>query len=648
VRNKAPFVGNLTWKALQYTGSYLDDAERELIMSIVGTVIFYPEDRRATPSRSRPTLTSISQLLYGQARRRHDVIQHLLRCNDYTNCDVVTLNTGLHHTPFTAKVETMMRSIADKIATRTAIPNNSAEVGFVNQTTEPVYKMLSIGTTIPGSGLSDSLIGQYRDVIAADYAYVFLERNLRVGMAALDKDYTLQQTQRDLANQIRQRAQAMLLQLSQEKNLLYQKVGSFRAVASHLEQLERQLRSSMPQHVMDMLGQQAAYLSHSDDGTARGGAPCGRSTPTRMPTACSASSMRPRPSMPRATTPRRGGGGLLRLRRGADRLRLRPEKLQGWKWLATVVLVFSVLIVPKVTVGIVDKTGGSAVKVVDNVPFGVAVLGSLTSTIGHTLTGLFETAFQVIPGAGACRRALLPAERPDVRQPPDPRDRQRGVPGPGLPHRPHQLHPQLHHLRPDRRHPRSGTFSASDDVWPLMASPNPARFSTLTAAGGSVGVDTCPNAYQSLNGRLPAQITRIQGRLAFQLNPTLPGAAAAAAIAGQIQQAYLKNSIATAAATAADLIRQNAMLNAIEDTSKIVGQKVNDPAAMVLAVGRAQAVAQQNATWLNYGKVAEQALPVFRNVVEAVTYAMFPLFVLLLLLTSGRETMMAFKGYARC
>ncbi len=185
----------------------------------------------------------------------------MLRCNDYVNCDVVTLNPAYTHTPFTARVETMMRSIADKIATRAAIPNNSAEVGFVNQTTEPVYKMLSIGATIPGSGLSDSLIGQYRDVIAADYAYVFLERNLRVGMAALDKDYTLQQTQRDLANHVRQRAQAMLLQLSQEKNLLYQKVGSFRAVSSHLEQLERQLRSSMPQHVMDMLGQQAAFLS---------------------------------------------------------------------------------------------------------------------------------------------------------------------------------------------------------------------------------------------------------------------------------------------------------------------------------------------------------------------------------------------------
>jgi conjugal transfer mating pair stabilization protein TraG len=324
-----------------------------------------------------------------------------------------------------------------------------------------------------------------------------------------------------------------------------------------------------------------------------------------------------------------------------------PEKLQGWKWLGTVVLVFSVLIVPKVTVGIVDKTGGSAVKVVDNVPFGVAVLGSLTSTIGNTLTGLFETAFQVIPGIGA-----LPAELSY---------QQNGLMfGNRLIRETGNVVFQDPAFRTDLINfihncttydlidgtLDPATFSASDDVWPLMASPNPARFSTLTAAGGSVGVDTCPNVYQSLNGRLPAQITRIQGRLAFQLNPTLPSAAAAAVIAGQVQQAYLKNSIATAAATAADLIRQNAVLNAIEDTSKIVGQKVNDPAAMVLAVGRAQAVAQQNATWLNYGKVAEQALPVFRNVVEAVTYAMFPLFVLLLLLTSGRETMLAFKGYA--
>ena len=262
IRNKAPFVGNLTWKALQKTGTYLDDNERELIMSIVGTVIYYPEESGRDPETIAPTLTSISQLLYGQAAGSgSDVVQHLLRCNDYSSCDVVTVNTGYNHTPFTAKVEALMRSIAEKIATRTAIPNNSAEVGFVNQTTEPVYKMLSIGTSIPGSGLADSLIGQYRDLIAADYAYVFLERNLRLGLAALDKDYTLQQTQREQARDIRQRALTMLSQIAQEKNTLYQKVGSVRAVSGHLEELERQLRSSMPQHVMDMLGQQAAFMA---------------------------------------------------------------------------------------------------------------------------------------------------------------------------------------------------------------------------------------------------------------------------------------------------------------------------------------------------------------------------------------------------
>jgi conjugative transfer pilus assembly protein TraH len=262
VRAKAPFVGNLTWRALQRTGTALDDAERELVMSLVGTVIFHPEDSNRDPEPIPPTITSISHLLYGQtASAGTQVTQHMLRCNDYANCDVVTLNTNYTHTPFTARVEAMMRTIADRIATRTPIPNNSPEVGFVNQTTEPVYRMLSIGATIPGSGLSDSLISQYRDVIAADYAYVFLERNLRVGLTALEKDYTLHQTQRDQASLVRQRVQAVLLQLAQEKNLLYQKVGSFRAVSGHLEQLERQLRSSMPQHVMDMLGQRAAYTS---------------------------------------------------------------------------------------------------------------------------------------------------------------------------------------------------------------------------------------------------------------------------------------------------------------------------------------------------------------------------------------------------
>jgi conjugal transfer mating pair stabilization protein TraG len=165
-----------------------------------------------------------------------------------------------------------------------------------------------------------------------------------------------------------------------------------------------------------------------------------------------------------------------------------PEKLQGWKWLGTVVLVFSVLIVPKVTVGIVDKTGGSAVKVVGNVPFGVAALGGITSTIGNTLTSLFETAFQVIPGAGALpvelsyqQNGLMFGNRL-IRETgnvvfQDPAFRTDLI---------NFIHNcTTYDLIDGTLDP--AVFSASDDVWPLMASPNPARFSTLTGAGGSVG-----------------------------------------------------------------------------------------------------------------------------------------------------------------
>ena len=48
-----PFVGNLTWKALKRVTT-LDDPERELLMSIVGTVIYYSTIRTAIRTFMRP------------------------------------------------------------------------------------------------------------------------------------------------------------------------------------------------------------------------------------------------------------------------------------------------------------------------------------------------------------------------------------------------------------------------------------------------------------------------------------------------------------------------------------------------------------------------------------------------------------------
>ncbi|WP_418319580.1 conjugal transfer protein TraG N-terminal domain-containing protein [Piscinibacter sakaiensis] len=323
-----------------------------------------------------------------------------------------------------------------------------------------------------------------------------------------------------------------------------------------------------------------------------------------------------------------------------------PEKLHGWRWLATVVLVFSTLILPRATVGIVDKVGSEGVQVVDNVPFGIAALGSITSTIGHTLTTLFETAFQTIPGAGALpselsyqRNGLMFGNRL-IRE-----TSSTVFQDPGI------RTDVVNYIQNCTLYDLAdGTLDAtmmarSTDIWSLISNSNPARFTTITS-GWLIGIRTCPVAYVDIHNRMAGHLLGLQRQLAASLNPTLPTAAAEALIAGQIQQAYLKNRIADAATSAAEIVRQNAVINAFDDAGRLAGQRTNDPAAMVLAIGRAQATAQQNATWLNNGKVAEQALPVFRNVVEALTYALFPLMVLLLLVTSGRETLLAFKGYA--
>ena len=322
-----------------------------------------------------------------------------------------------------------------------------------------------------------------------------------------------------------------------------------------------------------------------------------------------------------------------------------PEKLQGWKWLGTVLIVYGVLFVPRVTVGIVDKTGGTPVNIVSNVPFGMAMLGGLTSTIGNSLTELFETGFQTIPGSASLpselayqQNGLMFGSRLIQET------RRVSLPDPAV--RTDLLNfvnsCTFYDIADGTISPTA--FSTTDNLWAMMIATNPARFSIITTASG-ITTDTCDRVYASIDARLPAQVTDLTSRLGRRLNPSLSAMAAQAAVTSQIPQAYIRSQIATASVTAADLVRQNAMINAIRDAGEMGCQRINDPSCMMLATGRAAAVASQNAAWINGAKIAEQALPVVRNVAEALCYAIFPLIVILLFLSSGKTTLLMLSGY---
>lgn len=323
-----------------------------------------------------------------------------------------------------------------------------------------------------------------------------------------------------------------------------------------------------------------------------------------------------------------------------------PERFHGWKWLGTVVIVYSIIYLPRVTVQITDKTSGNPPSIVANVPLGIALFGSMTSQVGNVLTSLFETLFQVLPGNGALpaelsyqQNGLMFGSRLVMYT------RNAGFVNP-------QFRTDLiafmnnctkYDLLDGTIDP--ATFSRSPNIWTLMATPNPARLTPITTGPGTTTVVTCAVAYPILNATAMTEVGAIQAKLGEQLNPTLTAAAASAAIGNQITVAYQKNRLAAAASTASEIILQNAMINAVNDASAIEGQRISDPASLLLAMGRAQAVAQINASWTNYGKVAEEALPLIRNVIEAICYALFPFVILILFLTSGMQTVLALKSY---
>ena len=321
-----------------------------------------------------------------------------------------------------------------------------------------------------------------------------------------------------------------------------------------------------------------------------------------------------------------------------------PGRFHGWGWLFGFLFLYYGMFVPKVDVAVVDKLGTQPPTLISNVPIGVAFFGHFTSKVGDVMTQFFETAFQVIPSPTAQlpteltyqkngvlfgNRLIQASRKANIAEPQLRTDLINYI-----------YNCTLYDLQDGTINPDS--FAQSTDIWALMGNPNPARFSTF---GNPVQVDTCPNVYAYLSNRLPAEVARAKSMLAFHMNPSMDPSAAQTALDAQLEQAYYKAKIANSAQGAAELLRQNIMINLVQDTSAIVGQKINDPASVMLATARANATASINSSYMTMSKIAEQALPLIRNVIEAIIYAVFPFVFLLFLLAHGKGLGLAVKSF---
>lgn len=328
-----------------------------------------------------------------------------------------------------------------------------------------------------------------------------------------------------------------------------------------------------------------------------------------------------------------------------------PGNLQkGWNWFIAVAVISAAMLVPKADVSIEDRTGAYSTVVVSNVPWTLALLASIKSTIGVTLTELFETAFQTIPAASR----TLPTELTYL---------QNGMMfGARLVRASREAQPVSSYDQTDLTQfirncvvPELGRNISADaaartqDLATAFSGTNPALSTGYHDPNASwvLKIDTCPNVWTALQNRLNAAGVAAVARAAAATMPSAfanDSSATIARVDSAIPAIYGKAALANASATASSIMVQNILINATADAAAVQASS-NDPGLLLLASMRTQAVAQMNAGNLVQGRIAEEALPIIRNVTEGILFACFPLLCILLVASEARAMGALFKSY---
>ncbi len=321
------------------------------------------------------------------------------------------------------------------------------------------------------------------------------------------------------------------------------------------------------------------------------------------------------------------------------------------KWILLFVTVWGAMIVPKATVRVVDRLDPAlAPAVVANVPIGLALFASITSQVGDGLTRLTEQAFTLPNDLQYRRHGLIfgarlaaTATRLEVTDAVFARNLRNFT-------RQCVFHALL------LGHISADDLRESTDIWRLVtaggtpsAGASPARmfeFATRQPAGatGATPVDreivTCRDGAARLNTAWAAEIARagtLFGRRIFPDART--EALARAELLAALPAAH--DFLIGASRSAAEILRQQMVLNAVHDAGEQWAAEAGNAAALATYT-EARAEAQTAAAYRAIGRQAETWVPLLRIVFECLYVGAFPLAVLLMLTPAGLPI---FKSY---
>ena len=311
------------------------------------------------------------------------------------------------------------------------------------------------------------------------------------------------------------------------------------------------------------------------------------------------------------------------------------ERLDGmWKWLFFLAIFQSMLLIPKVTVTIIDRTGNVPPQAVANVPIGLGAFAHTMSKIGDWLTGGFETVFALPDDVKFRKNGTLFGHRVLA-------ERQAIKSGsPILTSNLLEFYREC--VAPDIT---SGYIRMKEDIlevnniWDsLNGKTNPSRLVTIRDTTDPTLMSTigCDAAYLSLTTQINAESSRQMGLLGSRLYPQMTTADAGAAIAGSL--ATSTNYLLGLSAAAQDTVKQAIVANFMIDAQYMLPAQLGDAASAQTNLAMAQSMRSTSDSYKLMARIAESTMPKVRNAIEMVQYAIFPVFLLFVVLSGHQAT----------
>lgn len=308
----------------------------------------------------------------------------------------------------------------------------------------------------------------------------------------------------------------------------------------------------------------------------------------------------------------------------------RSNLMEGMKWFLWVIVATNLIFLPKTTIYIHDPLTRYHAKV-DHVPFALGAFASFVSQAGRAITEKIETVF-TLPNympyhqTGTVFASSLMSQIGQFR-----------IVDPEFKGNMERFVNQcvVYDVMLGHKYTLND-LQNTPNIWGLVVENTSLVLGFLYKEGKAPGyILTCQEGAQKLNKLWDAEVTKAAATYGTRVQDKN---LTKVAFFTHLQNGYQLLTGISQAAT--NILCQEMMINALEESSNNKLSELGSPSNYAAT----KALLQQRSAYAVAGEIAARTLPLFKNVIEALSYALFIFIVVLALLPNGYKILLTYCG----